>query len=690
MRRPRALRVILWTQFFWLMCFPLLLCSLGAHALPLPDEALALAAEGKHEEAVAHFERVKRENPEAIQSIHGHKIAVVYATIGDRARHEAHCRWLMDRYKDAELPTDAERSVKGYLLFPSADEPALLEDALARTRLATDFAESRGEGDLLAWFEGSRGMAEYRVGNYAEAVKWLEKAARDKSLYIGSLALPFQAMSEHALGNHGRARELLEASREAAARLPKPGTEEYLKEWTDTLTTQHALREAEQVLGEDRGASRLQVSENGRYLLHADGAPFFYLGDTAWELFHRLNREEADLYLRNRAEKGFTVIQAVVIGELSGLTQGNAYGDKPFHDMDAARPNEAYFEHVDWIVNKAAELGLYIGMLPTWGRWLGGADEGRDHNNFFNGDNARAYGAFLGARYRDRPIIWILGGDRLADKTAGVWEEMARGIRGEVGPAQLMTYHPRGGRSSSVWFHGSDWLDFNMSQSGHSAESANYVLVERDYALDPPKPTLDGEPAYEYPPDAMPDHRPVGALQVRRNAWWAVFAGACGHTYGTHPIWQMYDEGRKPLWDVVTPWHQALDLPGASQLIHLKRLMLSRPYATRIPDQDLNAGEARGGIRRVQLTRDGTPGQNDATYLLAYVPDHQRVTLETGRIAGKTLRGWWLNPRTGETTALGAMDNQEHLEFEPPTQAPGEDWVLVLDDAERGYGVPGV
>jgi hypothetical protein len=107
-----------------------------------------------------------------------------------------------------------------------------------------------------------------------------------------------------------------------------------------------------------------------------------------------------------------------------------------------------------------------------------------------------------------------------------------------------MTFHPGGGQTSSTWFHQADWLDFNMLQSGHSAQSTNYVPVERDYALAPPKPTLDGEPAYEYPPDAMPAKRPVGALQVRRNAYWAIFAGAFGHTYGTHPIWQMYDEGR--------------------------------------------------------------------------------------------------------------------------------------------------
>ena len=82
----------------------------------------------------------------------------------------------------------------------------------------------------------------------------------------------------------------------------------------------------------------LKISENGRFIVHADGTPFFYLGDTAWELFHRLNREEADRYLENRAKKGFTVIQAVAIAELDGHTVPNPYKHLPLIDMDPARP----------------------------------------------------------------------------------------------------------------------------------------------------------------------------------------------------------------------------------------------------------------------------------------------------------------------------------------------------------------
>jgi hypothetical protein len=120
--------------------------------------------------------------------------------------------------------------------------------------------------------------------------------------------------------------------------------------------------------------ARLKVSDNHRFLAREDGSPFFYLGDTAWELFHRLNREEADRYLENRASKGFTVIQAVALAELDGIDAPNAYGHRPLLNNDPTQPDvkdgpaNDYWDHVDYIVEKANALGLYIGLLPTWGR----------------------------------------------------------------------------------------------------------------------------------------------------------------------------------------------------------------------------------------------------------------------------------------------------------------------------------
>ncbi|HEU4390574.1 MAG TPA: DUF4038 domain-containing protein, partial [Blastocatellia bacterium] len=230
---------------------------------------------------------------------------------------------------------------------------------------------------------------------------------------------------------------------------------------------------------------RLKISDNRRYLQYESGKPFFYLGDTAWELFHRLNREEASQYLTNRSQKGFTVIQAVVLAQLGGLTVPNAYGDLPLIQSDPAQPNEAYFRHVDFIVNKAEELGMFIGMLPTWGSyWASG-------KSVFTTANARTYGRLLGTRYKDKAIIWILGGDRsiTTAEERGIMDAMAAGLTEGDRGAHLKTFHPIGPGLSSIKLHDAPWLDFNMFQSSHAArDHDNGLYVENDYERSPAKP----------------------------------------------------------------------------------------------------------------------------------------------------------------------------------------------------------
>ena len=185
-------------------------------------------------------------------------------------------------------------------------------------------------------------------------------------------------------------------------------------------------------------SAQLRVSENQRYLQTADGKPFFWLGDTAWELFHRLTREEAEKYLKNRADKGFTVIQAVALAELDGLRDPNPYGEVPLENDDPTKPREAYFQHVDFIIRKAEQLGLHIGLLPTWGDKVFKSTWGKGPE-IFNVENARIYGKWIGSRYKDQKnIIWILGGDRNPrnENDVAIWRAMAEGIAEGVGGAR--------------------------------------------------------------------------------------------------------------------------------------------------------------------------------------------------------------------------------------------------------------
>jgi hypothetical protein len=439
---------------------------------------------------------------------------------------------------------------------------------------------------------------------------------------------------------------------------------------------------------------RLQVSENGRFLVYEDGRPFFYLGDTAWELFHRLNREEADLYLRDRAEKNFTVIQAVALAEMGGLRVPNAYGHTPLHDNDPTRPNEAYFQQVDWIVDKAESLGLFIGLLPTWGdKWNKLIPFEYAGPEIFTSENARIYGEWLGRRYRDKPIIWVLGGDRGVENEnhVAIHNAMAEGLtRGDEG-RHLRTFHPRGGQSSSQDFHHAEWLDFNMLQSGHvGRHQPNYDKIARDYALSPAKPCLDGEPRYEDHPVMTPqwDQEPgdlwFDDYDVRKAAYWALFAGACGHTYGCHDIWQMWEPKHEVINRVRTPWFEAIHLPGAAQMQHARTLLESRPFLTRIPDQQIVLSDIGTGGEHIQATRDA-----EGRYAMIYIPQAKTVTVDTSTIAAPQLRAWWYDPRNGTAQLAGEYSNEEQREFTPPASGEGSDWVLVIDDAAQNFAAPG-
>lgn len=438
-------------------------------------------------------------------------------------------------------------------------------------------------------------------------------------------------------------------------------------------------------------SAQLQVSPNQRYLQTADGQPFFWLGDTAWELFHRLTREEAEKYLRNRADKGFTVIQAVALAELDGLHEPNPYGELPLENDDPAKPREAYFRHVDDIIRMADQLGLYIGLLPTWGDKVFRNTWGKGPE-IFTVANATTYGEWIGKRYKDQKnIIWILGGDRNPrdENDVAIWRSMAEGIAAGAGGHDkvLMTFHPQpnsledGG--SSKWFHRDEWLDFNMFQTGHCRENNVWDRIQHVYNLKPVKPVLDGEPLYEDHPVCFnaKDLGTSSAYDVRKLAWLNVFAGAFGHTYGCHDIWQMYAPHRQPVNGPHYPWYVALDLPGAGQLKYLRQLIEARPLFERVPDQSLIT-DALNANDRIQATR----GKD---YAFVYSAQGKKFTLNPTNISGRELVAHWYNPRNGEVKEAGKYFKKTKLDFTPPTSGYGQDWVLIVDDASKNYKVPG-
>lgn len=439
---------------------------------------------------------------------------------------------------------------------------------------------------------------------------------------------------------------------------------------------------------EPKGLQRLQVSSNQRYFITGHDDPFFWLGDTGWLLFAKLTREEADRYLDDRRQKGFNVIQIMVLHTLGAA---NAYGDSALVNKDAAKPlltegntpgdslQYDYWDHVDYIIAAAAQRGLYMALVPVWGS---NVKSGR-----VTSGQGQALAAFLAKRYKDQPnIVWLNGGDIKGSDSLKVWNTIGATLRAED-PNHLITFHPRGRTQSSTWFHNEAWLDFNMFQSGHRRYDQdtgraelrygedNWRYVKVDYAKTPAKPTFDGEPSYENIPQGLHDSLEVrwNDAAVRRYGYWSVFAGSCGYTYGDNAVMQMHSpKDKKGAYGVRQYWYDALNDKGAGQMVHLKNLMLSRSYFDRVPDTTLVTDQ---GTRYNWLA--ATRGK---TYAFVYTYTGRTFTVAMGKIDGSNVKASWFNPRDGQTTDAGTFPNTGTATFDPPGDAAeGNDWVLILD-----------
>jgi hypothetical protein len=434
------------------------------------------------------------------------------------------------------------------------------------------------------------------------------------------------------------------------------------------------------LLSFNQAFSQFSISANHRYLLK-DGKPFYWLGDTGWELFQRLTKEEADEYLKRRSEQGFTVIQAVVLAELDGLHTPNAYGDTPLIDDDPARPNEAYFKQVDYVIDKAKEYNINIALLPTWAdkiykdRWGKGPE-------IFNVANAKIYGKWIGNRYKAKTnIIWILGGDRNPRNKSDVaiWNAMGDGIMEATNGKAIISFHPQPCDSgSATWFHNEAWLGFNMFQNGHCRDNNVYDKIQLAYNLKQKKPVIDGESLYEDHPVCfnVKDLGTSSAYDVRKYAYLDVFAGAFGNTYGCHDIWQFYSKKYEAVNGPHIFWQEAMNLPGANQMQYVRRLIESHPMLERVPDQSLILENDYVPSERIQATRG-------SDYAFIYTSEGKSFTVILSKIKGNMLQAYWYNPRDGKTTNAVNISNKGTKEFIPPSSGYGQDWVLILDDASK-------
>lgn len=441
----------------------------------------------------------------------------------------------------------------------------------------------------------------------------------------------------------------------------------------------------------DAKPRRLKVSDNHRFLSTENDDPFFWLGDTGWLLFTKLTREETEKYLEDRRQKGFNVIQVMVLHNLKQAV--NVYGDSALIDNRIDQPKITpgssfedpagydFWDHIDYVIDLAGKKGLYMALVPVWGSNV--------RAGMVTRMQAEKYAAWIADRYHDRTnVIWLNGGDVHGSDSTGVWNTIGTTIK-QANKDQLITYHPFGRTQSSEWFHNEAWLDFNMFQSGHrrydqdTAGRAygedNWRYASVDYSLFPVKPTIDGEPSYEGIPQGLHDTtQPFWTdSDVRRYAYWSVFAGCFGFTYGHSSVMQFYRKSDNPGYGAKEHWDIALNAHGASQMQYLKQLMLDKPYFSRVPANDLIASPQGIKYDYIAVTRSDD-------HIFAYTCNGSEIRLKVNLLPSSKYKIAWFDPRKGTTTNTGvsisADENSGYTTFDPPGEKQsGNDWVLILE-----------
>jgi hypothetical protein len=416
-------------------------------------------------------------------------------------------------------------------------------------------------------------------------------------------------------------------------------------------------------------ASELDVAASKRHLT-LNGKPFFWLGDTVWLLAQLPTNQELELYLRTRAEQGFTVIQlTAVMGEerVWGTARKTSRGDVPFSDLNTLKPaitpgadpsnaeQYDYWDHLSYVLERIHAHGMRAALVTYFVGYQG------DGYKYLRRDNAYPFGYLLAERYRSKPdIIWVLGGDHVpaTDEHKAVWNLVAKGIAEALTGREdysrvLMTYHISGGSSSSQYWHEAPWLDFNMAQTW-SAYQDIHPMVVRDYQKVPVKPCGLGEGAYEDGPQYPT--KPIDALVIRKQACWSWFAGGY-HTYGNGNVWH-FDSLKA---ESTQPWKEALRSRGAATLGHSKKLLESLEWWNLIPDQTLFA-EGKGAAAKLNVAMRTAKTNAIAVYLSNPSSIQLRLEKLTG---GTTASTKWTNPSTGEQRPGGVFARQTQA-FTPP------------------------
>jgi hypothetical protein len=395
----------------------------------------------------------------------------------------------------------------------------------------------------------------------------------------------------------------------------------------------------------------LKVSSNGHYLVQSDGVtPFFVFADTAWSLPYFASDADVQYYLDDRKARGLTTIMMNASGWSPSAK--NTHGDAPFSNNNISSPNDAYFAHVDWVIEQAASRGLFVLLCPAW------MQNYSYQNQYLTAGNARGFGQYLGNHYKGfANLAWFLGGDILAKQVdVNITRQLAYGIL-DNDPSRLISFHDGG----SAAFQNDSWYSFDMIETYNTGDTRAYTWVTDDYNLTPTKPTINAEPNYE-------NEHGTTAYNMRQALGWNFFAGAFGLAYGAANVWNISGD-----------WRGSLGLPGVVHASYMAAAITSRPWHLLVPDQQHNM--ITSGYGSYGNSSYVTAGRaSDGSFGMAYLPSARSITVNMSVFNGsKTVK--WFDPTNKTYTTVGTYPNSGSQSFasRPANSAGQNDWILIIE-----------
>ncbi len=434
-------------------------------------------------------------------------------------------------------------------------------------------------------------------------------------------------------------------------------------------------------------ARLLKKSANGRYLVDQNKVPLLIAGDAPQSLTVNISTNDADMYFADRQAHGFNTlwINLLCTTYTAGRADGSTYdGILPFTNTlvtgsyDLTTPNEAYFARCDQMLNRAAKYGLVVFLDPIeTGGWLTTMQD--------NGtNNCRAYGRYLGNRYKDfTNIVWMSGNDfqNWPDSNAdAVVTTVASGIRdtdtNHIHTVEL-NYLTSGSLDDTNWV---PIISLNASYTYY----ATYAQVLNDYNRTNFLPVFLVEANYEFESLQGPV---TTAPLLRRQEYWTILSGATGQLYGSHYTWRF-----------ASGWQSFLDSPGALQMPSVKALFEPRAWYNLVPDQThtvLTAGYGTYSTTNSVADNDYASAARtaDGSLVIVYMPTSRTITVDMTKLAGPVTARWY-DPSNGAYLSIAGspFPNIGTRNFIPPgNNADGDgDWVLVLETEPTPPAVTGI